>query len=185
MRAKAVIPWRARSLGAGVFDEHAVCSVLGGQNSAHSGLKLRIVDPFAPDVDEIPSLVVANEPRRADRKVVLRSFRRSSVSQPRRRPLIEDEKAFSLGAQASQAGSQTHHRLKQKDHLAAPSQRRYVLRISQRLRRRCAFSDSSQTRGPRSREASSPRWRVRVHQSSRRKQRWRLQRRRNRSQCCP
>ena len=59
-----------RSPGAGVFDEHAFCSVSGGK-IAHSGLELGIVDPFPPDVDEIPSPVAAYEPGRADRKVVL------------------------------------------------------------------------------------------------------------------
>jgi len=47
------------------------CRVSGGK-SANSGLELGIVDPFPPDVDEIPSPVAAYEPGRADREVVLR-----------------------------------------------------------------------------------------------------------------
>ena len=64
-----------------------------GRQNAHSGLELGIVDPFPPDVDEIPSPVAANEPGRADRKVVLRSTFARGV------PALENQRAFALQGQ--------------------------------------------------------------------------------------
>jgi hypothetical protein len=81
-----------RSPGAGVLDEHAVCSVFGGK-TAHSGFELGIVDAFPPDIDEIPSPAVAYEPGRADRKVVLRSAFARGV------PALKDQRAFALQGQ--------------------------------------------------------------------------------------
>jgi hypothetical protein len=79
-----------RNPGAGVLDKHPVCSMSEGK-SAHSGLEFGIVDPFPPDVDEIPSPVAGYEPGRADREVVLGSALARGV------PALEDERALARG----------------------------------------------------------------------------------------